>query len=60
MADSLALGDGDEFARAATQLGINLLGILAAALATLAVQRAVWRHVPRVVPRVVTVGHAPR
>ncbi len=60
MAVSLALGGGDEFARAATQLGINLVGILAAALATLAVQRAVWRHVPRVVPRVVTVGHAPR
>src|SRR3712207_6443578 len=60
MAVSLALGGGDEFVRAATQLGINLLGILAAALATLAVQRAVWRHVPRVVPRVVTVGHAPR
>jgi uncharacterized hydrophobic protein (TIGR00271 family) len=60
MAVSLALSGGDEFARAATQLGINLLGILAAALATLAVQRAVWRHVPRVVPQVVTVGHAPR
>ena len=60
MAVSLALGGGGEFARAATQLGINLLGILAAALATLAVQRAVWRHVPRVVPRVVTVGAAPR
>jgi uncharacterized hydrophobic protein (TIGR00271 family) len=59
MAVSLALGGGDEFARAATQLGINLLGILAAALATLAVQRTVWRHVPRVVPRVVTVGRAP-
>jgi uncharacterized membrane protein len=59
MAVSLALGGGDEFARAATQLGINLLGILAAALATLTVQRTVWRHVPRVVPRVVTVGRAP-
>ncbi len=47
MAVSLALGGGDEFARAATQLGINLVGILAAALATLAVQRAVWRWVPR-------------
>ena len=39
-----------EFARAATQLGINLVGILVAALATLALQRAVWHRVPRVVP----------
>jgi uncharacterized hydrophobic protein (TIGR00271 family) len=56
MAVSLALGGGTEFGRAATQLGINVLGILAAALATLAVQRAVWRRVPRVVPRIAAVG----
>jgi uncharacterized hydrophobic protein (TIGR00271 family) len=47
---SLALGGGDEFARAATQLAINLAGILLAATVTLAVQRAVWRRVPRALP----------
>ncbi|MGY1709976.1 DUF389 domain-containing protein [Geodermatophilus sp. SYSU D00758] len=52
MAVAIALGGGTEFARAATQLGINLAGILLAALATLAVQRAVWRRVPRSAPRV--------
>lgn len=56
MALSLALGGGTEFGRAATQLGINVLGILAAALATLALQRAVWRRVPSVVPRIAAVG----
>ncbi|MBJ7453061.1 MAG: DUF389 domain-containing protein [Blastococcus sp.] len=50
MALGLALGSADEFARAATQLGINLLGILAAAVATLALQKAVWHRMPRVVP----------
>lgn len=57
MALSLALGGGEEFRRAATQLGINLTGILLAALVTLAVQRAVWHRMPRIVPRV---GGAPR
>ena len=52
MAVSLALGGGPEFRSAATQLGINLTGILIAATVTLAVQRAVWRRVPGVVPRV--------
>lgn len=47
---SLALGGGRELGEAALQLGINLVGILAAALATLAVQKAVWRRVPRTVP----------
>jgi len=51
MAISLALGAGPEFRSAATQLGINLAGILVAATATLAIQRAVWRRVPGVVPR---------
>jgi uncharacterized membrane protein len=51
MALSLALGGGDEFVRASTQLGINLAGILAAAVVTLTLQRAVWHRVPRVVPR---------
>ena len=37
---------GRSSSSAATQLGINLAGILVAATATLAVQRAVWRRVP--------------
>ena len=55
MAIGLALGSGEEVWRAATQLGINLAGILAAALVTLALQRAVWRRVPTVVPDVARV-----
>ncbi len=51
MAISLALGGGHEFVRAATQLGINLIGIMVAATATLLVQRLVWRRVPGAVPR---------
>ncbi|SSC23126.1 Protein of unknown function DUF389, partial [Klenkia terrae] len=47
---SLALGGGRELGEAAAQLGINLVGILVAALATLALQKAVWRRVPRTVP----------
>jgi uncharacterized hydrophobic protein (TIGR00271 family) len=54
MAVSLALGGGPEFRSAATQLGINLAGILVAATVTLAVQRTVWRRMPGVVPRVAT------
>ena len=50
MALSLALGGGEEFAGRATQLGINLAGILVAATATLALQRAVWHRVPRCLP----------
>jgi uncharacterized hydrophobic protein (TIGR00271 family) len=49
---SLALGGGAEFVRAATQLGINLAGILVAALLTLALQRALWRRIPRALPRI--------
>jgi len=52
MAVSLALGGRSEFWSAATQLGINLAGIIVAATVTLAIQRAVWRRVPGVVPRV--------
>jgi uncharacterized hydrophobic protein (TIGR00271 family) len=51
---SLALESWTELRSAATQLGINLLGILGAAVVTLAVQRAVWRRVPRIVPRLQT------
>jgi uncharacterized hydrophobic protein (TIGR00271 family) len=58
MALSLALGDFPEVGRAATQLGINLAGIVVAATATLAVQRSVWRRVPRATPRIPgTSGH---
>ncbi|MCA0145811.1 DUF389 domain-containing protein [Blastococcus sp. LR1] len=52
MALAMALGGGAEFTRAATQLGINLVGILVAALATLALQKAVWHRMPRTVPKV--------
>jgi uncharacterized hydrophobic protein (TIGR00271 family) len=48
---SLALGGGSQMASAATQLGINLLGILVAAIATLTVQRLLWHRVPSIVPR---------
>jgi uncharacterized hydrophobic protein (TIGR00271 family) len=47
----LALGSGHAIAEAAEQLGINLAGILVAALGTLLLQRAVWRRVPRSVPQ---------
>jgi uncharacterized hydrophobic protein (TIGR00271 family) len=50
MALSLALGGWPELGGAATQLGINLAGILVAATATLAVQRRMWRRVPRTTP----------
>lgn len=48
---SLALGGWRELGLAATQLGINVVGILAAATATLALQRAAWRRSPRTTPR---------
>ena len=47
-----------EFRSAATQLGINLAGIIVAATVTLAVQRAVWRRVPGAVPRTARVRPA--
>jgi uncharacterized hydrophobic protein (TIGR00271 family) len=56
MAVSLALGGGPEFRSSATQLGVNLSGILIAATITLALQRSVWRRVPGVVPRARTGG----
>jgi uncharacterized hydrophobic protein (TIGR00271 family) len=55
---AIALGSGTDLREAATQLGVNLAGILVAAVATLQLQKAVWRRVPRVVPRVQRVGHA--
>jgi uncharacterized hydrophobic protein (TIGR00271 family) len=51
---SLALGGWHEVGLAATQLGINLAGILVAATATLALQRLVWRHMPRTTPQLPT------
>jgi hypothetical protein len=55
---ALALGSGAAFRESATQLGVNLAGILVAALLTLLLQKAVWRRVPRIVPRVQRVGRA--
>ena len=56
---SLALGGGAEFGRAATQLGINVVGILVAGAATLAVQKVLWRRVPRALPRIDRVVRGP-
>lgn len=56
---SIALGGWDEFIRAATQLGINVAGILVAATATLAVQKALWRRIPRALPRIEKVVRGP-
>jgi uncharacterized hydrophobic protein (TIGR00271 family) len=53
MALGLALGSGHAFGEAAAQLGINLAGILVAAMVTLLLQRALWNRVPRVLPRTV-------
>ena len=55
---AIALGSGTDLREAATQLGVNLVGILLAATATLVLQKAVWHRVPQVVPRVQRVGHA--
>jgi uncharacterized hydrophobic protein (TIGR00271 family) len=58
MALSLALGSATAFGEAATQLGINLAGILVAATGTLLLQKAMWRRVPHAVPRVRRVAGA--
>jgi uncharacterized hydrophobic protein (TIGR00271 family) len=50
MAIALALGGRPRVRPAATQLGINLIGIMVAATATLLVQRLVWRRVPGALP----------
>ena len=64
MALGAALGSGAAIGEAATQLGVNLAGILVAATATLAVQGSLWRRVPRITPRVAAVrapgGGSPR
>jgi uncharacterized hydrophobic protein (TIGR00271 family) len=59
MALGLALGSGHAFGEAAAQLGINLAGILVAAMVTLLLQRALWNRVPRALPRTVAEGRAP-
>jgi uncharacterized hydrophobic protein (TIGR00271 family) len=58
MALATALGSAGDLREAATQLGINVLGILVAALCTLSLQRAVWHRVPRSTPRIQRVGRA--
>jgi uncharacterized hydrophobic protein (TIGR00271 family) len=60
MALALALGGGHAFAEAATQLGVNLVGIVVAATATLTLQKALWRRVPRSAPRVTRFSSARR
>lgn len=47
----VAFGDGADSARSVLQLGINVAGILLAAVLTLLVLKAFWRRVPRAVPR---------
>ena len=51
----LAIGEPGEIGEAAAQLGINLAGILVAALTTLLVQKTLWRQVPRSVPNLARV-----
>lgn len=51
LALGLAFGSRAAIAEAGTQLGVNLLGILLAAAATLLLQRALWRRAPSVLPR---------
>jgi uncharacterized hydrophobic protein (TIGR00271 family) len=51
LALGLAFGSGHAIAEGGTQLGVNLVGILLAAAATLLLQRALWRRVPSVLPR---------
>ena len=51
----VALGEPGEIGEAAAQLGINLAGILVAALTTLQVQKTLWRQVPRSVPNLARV-----
>ena len=59
MAVSLALGGRQEFTSAAIQLGVNLAGILIAAITTLAVQGLIWRRVPGALPRLDRVVRSP-
>ena len=56
MALALALGDGSSFVDAGTQLGVNLVGILLAAQATLLLQRTLWRRAAGAKPQVARLG----
>jgi uncharacterized hydrophobic protein (TIGR00271 family) len=47
----VAFGDWADAARSALQLGINVLGILLAALVTVQALRTLWRRAPRTWPR---------
>lgn len=47
---SLALGAPDQMLGSASQLGINLVGLTVAGVATLAIQRALWRLIPARTP----------
>ena len=47
----MAFGDWIDAVRSALQLGINVLGILLAALLTVRALRALWRRAPRTRPR---------
>jgi uncharacterized hydrophobic protein (TIGR00271 family) len=51
LALGLAFGSGTAIGEAGTQLGVNLVGIVLAATATLLLQRALWRRAPSVLPR---------
>src|SRR3954452_497904 len=50
MALALALGEGLALAEAAAQLGINLAGIVVAALGTLLLQKMIWQRMPSAAP----------
>ncbi|SDF95000.1 DUF389 domain-containing protein [Klenkia brasiliensis] len=51
LALGIAFGDWSDAARSVLQLGINVVGIMLAAVLTLLVLKALWRRVPRAVPR---------
>lgn len=51
LALGIAFGDWNDAARSVLQLGINVVGIMLAAVLTLLVLKGLWRRVPRAVPR---------
>jgi uncharacterized membrane protein len=56
----MAFGDWADAARSALQLGINVLGILLAALVTVRTLQALWRRAPRTRPGRRRAGSAAR
>jgi uncharacterized hydrophobic protein (TIGR00271 family) len=56
----IAFGDWADAARSALQLGINVLGILLAALVSVRTLQALWRRAPRTRPRRRRAGSAAR